>query len=74
MARHRRLDLAQGARAAQLGEPKRCQMLARGEAARSLVAPSLPNQLGKGRPGNPFQNIVEDAIPVQYGFDPFVSR
>jgi hypothetical protein len=49
-------------------------MPARGEAARSLIALSLPNQLGEGRPGNSFQNIVEDAIPVQHGFDPFVSR
>jgi hypothetical protein len=74
MARHRRLDLAQRGRAAQLSEEKRRQMLARGEPARPLVAPMFPNQPVEGRPGNQFQNIVEDAIPVPHGFDPFVSR
>ena len=74
MAGHRRLDLAQGAGTAQLGEEKRRQMLARGETARRLVAPMLPNQSLEGRPGDQFQNIVEDAISVPHGFDPFVSR
>jgi hypothetical protein len=74
VAGHRRLDLAQRAGAAQLGEKKRRQLLARGEAARPLVAPMLPNQSLERRPGNQFQKIVEDAIPVPHGFDPFVSR
>jgi hypothetical protein len=74
MARHRRFDLAQRRCAAQLREQERGQVLARGEAARPLVAPMLRNQPVKGRPGNPFQKIVEDAIAVSHGFDPFVSR
>ena len=49
-------------------------MLARGEAARPLVGAMLRNQPVEGGPGNPFQNIVKDAIPVPHGFGPFVSR
>jgi hypothetical protein len=60
MARHCRLDLAQGARAAQLGEQKRCQMLARGEAARSLIAPSLPTSLAKAAQGTRFPTRPSD--------------
>jgi hypothetical protein len=71
MARHRRLDLAQRPGAAQLREQKRAQVLARGEAARPLVAPMLPNQPVEGRPRNAFQKIVKDAIPVPHGFDLF---
>ena len=48
--------------------------MARGEAARPLVAAMLRNQPLEGRPGNPFQKIVKDAIPVAHGFGPFVSR
>ena len=71
MARHRRLDLAQRPGAAQLREQKRRQMLARGETARPRVGPMLPNQPIEGRPGNEFQKIVKDAIPVPHGFDLF---
>ena len=71
MARHRRLDPAQRTRAAQLREQKRVQVLPGGEAARPLVAPMLPNQPVEGRPGNEFQKIVKDAIPVPHGFDLF---
>jgi hypothetical protein len=74
MARHRRFDFAQGRSAAELGEQKRAQVLARGEAARSLVAPMLPNQPVEGRPRDQFQKIVKDAIAVSHGFGPFVSR
>jgi hypothetical protein len=74
MAGHRRLDLPKRGSAAQLREQKRAQVLARGETARPLVAPVLPNQPVEGGPGNPFQNIVKDAIPVPHGFGPFVSR
>jgi hypothetical protein len=42
IAGDRRLDLAQGAGACSIGEEKRCQMLARGEGARRLVAPDAP--------------------------------
>lgn len=74
MAGHRRLDLAQGAGSAQLREQERRQVLARGEAARPLVGPELIHRLVEGRPGDEFQHVVKDAIPVPHGFGPFVSR
>jgi hypothetical protein len=74
VARHRRLDLTQRASAAQLRKQKRAQVLARGEMARPLVGPELIHHPVESRPGNPFQEIVKDAIPVPHGFGPFVSR
>jgi hypothetical protein len=57
-----------------LRKQKRAQVLARGETARPLVGPELIHHPVESRPGNPFQEIVKDAIPVPHGFGPFVSR
>ena len=67
MAGHRRLDLAQRARPAQLRKKQRVQMLARGEAARSLVGSMRLDQAIEGGPRDKFQKIVKDAIPVAHG-------
>jgi hypothetical protein len=74
MARHRRLDLPKRASAAQLRKQQRAQVLTRGETARRNVRPVLLHQSVEGRPGDEFQDIVKDAIPVPHGIDPFVSR
>ena len=74
MARHRRPDLAQRPGPAQLGKKQRVQILARGEAARSLVGSMSLDQPIESAPRDKFQNIVKDAIPVPHGFGPFVSR
>jgi hypothetical protein len=53
---------------------QRAQVLTRGETARRNVRPVLLHQSVEGRPGDEFQDIVKDAIPVPHGIDPFVSR
>ena len=66
VARHRRFDLAQRARAAQLRKQKRAQVLPGREAARALVGPMLVHKPVEGSPRDAFQKIVKDAIPVPH--------
>ena len=66
---HCSLDLPQVACAAQLGKQQRVPVLARGEAARSLVGPVLIDEPVEGGSGRQFQKIVKDAISVPHIFD-----
>ena len=71
MAGHHRFDLAQRRSAAQLGKQQRYELIARLETARRRVGPVFINQFVESRPRNQFEDVMEDAIGMAHGVDPF---
>ena len=58
-------------RPGQLAEKQRDELLARREPAHQVVAPCSSTSLSNVAPRNEFENIVENAILVSHGVDPF---
>ena len=71
VASHRRADLAQRRAAAQLTKQQRLELMPRRELANQVVRPVPLDQFVETRPRNQFQDVVEDAIDMTHGVDPF---
>jgi hypothetical protein len=77
MVRHHRFHLTKRRSAAELGEQQHEELIAGRKATRRLVGPISVDQPVKGRPRNEFEDVVENAIGMAHGVDPFrvqVSR
>ena len=71
MARHHGFDFAQRRSAAELREHQHQELIAGRKATRRLVGPIFVDQPVEGRPRDEFEDVVENAIGVAHGVDPF---
>ena len=75
MARHHGFDLAQRGGAGELAVQQHKELMAGRKASRPIVGPIFVDQSVERRPRNEFEDVVQNAIRVAHGVDPFfVSR
>jgi hypothetical protein len=72
MARHHDFDFAQRRSAAELSEQQHEELIAGRKATRRLVGPLFVDQPVERRPRDEFEDVVENAIGVAHGIDPFM--
>jgi hypothetical protein len=71
MAGHHRFDFPQRRSASKLGKQQRFELMARRKAAHRIVGAEFADQSVESRPRDQFEEVVENAIGMAHGVDPF---